>query len=216
MNKQTTKFFATVLFSLVFLSGCTEVIQTQIATEREAQPTATVEISTATPEPTHTPTLAPTPTPTATDEPADGTPEKYLQILNEIYEYYDNTMPSAATRPYNADDFLSPDGRYLALQYYLFDGNFSTYSIYDIQKNQQVDIPLDLQEKGEIYDIMMDSWSWDGSTLFMRINPRNGLFPDRSVLVVQSVDETNYVNYIIHYPEDSYGSSFILSRDGSN
>ena len=217
MNRQAKKIFIiTLVIPIIFLSGCTGEIQPLTSTETTA-PTITETVAptvTNTRQPTHTPTQAPTATPTATVEPADGTPEKYLQILNEIYEYYENTMPSAATRPVNADDFLSPDGRYLVLQY-IADADTLMLPVFDIQENQYMDIPIKFTEN--VYEmISMDSWSANGSTIFMGLSPQVGLKSDTSLLIIQSFDERIFDEYVFPYPEDTYGMPFILGQDDNH
>ena len=213
MTGKSTKTIINIFLSLVFLSGCTAGIQPLTPTETTA-PTITETIAptvTNTRQPTHTPTQSPTATPTATVEPADGTPEKYLQILNGIYEKYE---PSAATNPFWANHYLSPDGRYLALQSIIRDEPLTNYLFYDITENQQIDIPLDLKEHSEINVVDMDSWSWDGSSLLLRLAPQIGLYGDTDLFVIQSIDERNFTEYVFPYPEDMY-SAFTLNQDGS-
>jgi len=200
------KYFFIIYLLLFILTGCT--IQ---KTKTISQDTATAEVSVSTLEPTNNPTQAMTVTPTTTDKPADGTPEKYLQILNHLSDV--SEVP-AVTSQMSADRYLSPDGRYLPIQRSI-DKNLLPFSIYDIQENNEVDILINLGEYDDIYDIVIDSWSLDGSTLFMRIAPSRGLYQDNSLLIIQSIDDRNFAEYVIPYPEDTYGGSFILSQDGT-
>lgn len=210
-----------LMLALIFISGCTGETQSQPATETTA-PSSTVTVvpsATSTKRPTAkpstTPTQAPTATPTATVEPADGTPEKYLQILNEIYEYYENIMPSAATNPFWADDFLSPDGRYLALQYILDNEELYTFSIYDIKENKQVDIPLDFQGFEGIDAIEMTRWSREDNWLFIKVYPKAGRYQDTALFVIQFIDERNFAEYIYPYPEDRFMKPLNFNHDGN-
>lgn len=209
MNRQVYQIIIiTLLIPIILLSGCTGNFQPQTATETTA-PTITVAVApTATPEPTQTPTQAPTATPTATVEPADGTPENYLKILNGVYREYPYAFPL------NAGVNLSPDGRYLVLQY-LADPDTFLLPVFDIQENQYMDVPIKFTKN--VYEmISMGGWSVNGSTLFMRLSPQVGPKSDTSLLIIQSFDERNFDEYVFPYPEDTYGMSFILGQDDNH
>ena len=211
MNRQVTKLFIiTLVIPIIFISGCTGEIQPLTSTETTAH-TITETIAptvTNTRQPTHTPTQAPTATPTATVEPADGTPEKYLQILNDVYREYPYAFPV------NADDNLSPDGRYLVLQY-LADPDTLMLPVFDIWENQYIDVPIKFTNT--VYEmISMDSWSVNGSTIFMRLSPQIGLKSDTSLLIIQSFDDRNFDEYVFLYPEDTHGMSSFLNQDNNH
>ena len=196
-------------FVIVFLilTGC---LTNQPRTE--AQQTELTEVIISTPAPTHAQTQAETATQVVSTELADGAPEKFLQNLNEVYKKYEHLV---GVNPVNAGDLLSPDGRYLALQYFV-DEDLLNFSIFDIQENQQVDIPINLVEFDDGNLISIDSWSLDGSSLFMKVAPVIGLYEDTSLLLIQSIDNRKFAQYLFPYPEDTLAGSFTLNQDGSH